>query len=1022
MTFPSGGRGADGRWRAANTTERDAIGSNEGLEVNDFCVVLADGGEYICLTVAGTDSSTWAAESTGAAGPFSLAATLAIGTNTGGNNVNMTSGDAITSGAGDDIPIVPGAGGQVELAGPTETGGNVYPALSGVGDLGSAALKYGSAFLATLLLTGAVEFTQKSANPGSVPTNTLYQDDGTNYTAGTLVWDNAAEITGFVGIGGNTTWSLPNAELTVGDGTGAPRAIFNKADAQSADFLQLKNAGVNQWIWRHTSGEALNLRRYSGGVYQEDAISFALGGAVSIPQPLYLAGAVSGNGVAGAADLVVGAGAAAHGITIFSGNADTMRLNMTDSTGTLGGGVSYTVSAGTLYLNTSVGNARFGVNVSAIHGTVTNARDNGTDAIRWKDYYGAGNAYLSGGLAADAAAGATNMVVGALADAATGITLVTSPTGIARFGAVDVTGGASIRGGMQYNNSDDTFHLISTALDIAIVDSVSLRPGSSGTPTLGRTTGRWSAGYIQQLLLAGALTTDGTAGSNSIILGDGSAADVGMTFYAGGSQVIRLNFQDSAGGSDAQLRVGGGIGFPTWTFRSANADRWYFTSTSMGPVAALTGAYALGLTTNRFSDIWGTTLYLAGALSTNGVAGASGLVIGSGTLGLDEGLTIFSGTNAKGSIEFIDTTGVSNAGMQYDHSTQIQTLRTEGSGTFQIHSTYIRPSTTAVMSVGSTGRRFTDYFGSGAAYLAGALNTDGVANFADLVVGDGTGGAGATLHVAAANTGSGLAWTSDGGTTKHGSIEYDRANGRFFIRANGAGRYVMDSTRLYPGADGVQGLGHTTLNGWNSLVLTERADHVGTPTATRGEVWLKSGTHQTLMVTDDEGRDHPLSLMPLIELLPERATFPGTGAASYALDPTSAIPTIVYAESGIHETAFWSGIVPREYLGGDLTLRIHWTSDHAAANNVRWSIAFEAQASGFDINASGFDTATLATTAGSTTVGVIVVSDITLAVADLDGVVAGDPFRISIQRLDSDGADTSTQNARLVRGQLLQDA
>jgi hypothetical protein len=44
-----------------------------------------------------------------------------------------------------------------------------------------------------------------------------------------------------------------------------------------------------------------------------------------------------------------------------------------------------------------------------------------------------------------------------------------------------------------------------------------------------------------------------------------------------------------------------------------------------------------------------------------------------------------------------------------------------------------------------------------------------------------------------------------------------------------------------------------------SLRLTERVDHILTPTATYGEIWVKNGTPNTLMFTDDAGTDWTLN-------------------------------------------------------------------------------------------------------------------------------------------------------------------
>jgi len=44
-----------------------------------------------------------------------------------------------------------------------------------------------------------------------------------------------------------------------------------------------------------------------------------------------------------------------------------------------------------------------------------------------------------------------------------------------------------------------------------------------------------------------------------------------------------------------------------------------------------------------------------------------------------------------------------------------------------------------------------------------------------------------------------------------------------------------------------------------TIRLTERADHIGTPAATFGELWLRSDSPNTLIFTDDAGTDHDLT-------------------------------------------------------------------------------------------------------------------------------------------------------------------
>lgn len=136
--------------------------------------------------------------------------------------------------------------------------------------------------------------------------------------------------------------------------------------------------------------------------------------------------------------------------------------------------------------------------------------------------------------------------------------------------------------------------------------------------------------------------------------------------------------------------------------------------------------------------------------------------------------------------------------------------------------------------------------------LAGATAGDAHASYDEQIIGDGAATSRGLTFYSASGTYSGVAW-NDGINTNDGVIEYNGVS--FRIRANGTSRLSIDGNGIRPFAGQSLDLGITSTEGWTSLALTERADHVGTPTASRGEVWLLGPGTQALMLTDDAGND-----------------------------------------------------------------------------------------------------------------------------------------------------------------------
>jgi hypothetical protein len=126
-------------------------------------------------------------------------------------------------------------------------------------------------------------------------------------------------------------------------------------------------------------------------------------------------------------------------------------------------------------------------------------------------------------------------------------------------------------------------------------------------------------------------------------------------------------------------------------------------------------------------------------------------------------------------------------------------------------------------------------------------------------------------------------------------------------------------------------------------------------------------------------------------------------------------------DAGVIEGIAWQRAMPLIYTAGAaLELKIYWVADTAIVGDVIWAAAFERDnAAGHDIDADDF--AALQTAPASTApgvAGVIQVATIPFTSAQIDAVVAGDPFRLFIQRTATDGGDTMAGDAQLVRAVL----
>lgn len=153
----------------------------------------------------------------------------------------------------------------------------------------------------------------------------------------------------------------------------------------------------------------------------------------------------------------------------------------------------------------------------------------------------------------------------------------------------------------------------------------------------------------------------------------------------------------------------------------------------------------------------------------------------------------------------------------------------------------------------------------------------------------------------------------------------------------------------------------------------------------------------------------------LIPILPGDFDFPTSNNATYGV--VNARPYIAF-DADTQQSAYANEILPRNYSGNGITVTIHFMMASAVTGAVRWSAQFERMSDGaLDLDTgSGFATAQAATSGTvPATAGVATSTSIAFTNgAQIDSLAAGDAFRIQIDRVAADAADTATGAARVI--------
>jgi len=101
------------------------------------------------------------------------------------------------------------------------------------------------------------------------------------------------------------------------------------------------------------------------------------------------------------------------------------------------------------------------------------------------------------------------------------------------------------------------------------------------------------------------------------------------------------------------------------------------------------------------------------------------------------------------------------------------------------------------------------------------------------------------------------------------------------------------------------------------------------------------------------------------------------------------------------ESVVFTGVLPRNYAGGGITVYLHWAATQATSDTGGWLVAFERIGDGQqDIDSDGFASgqtvtaATVPATSGHVKITNVAVSD----GANMDSIAVGELFRLKVTR------------------------
>jgi len=126
---------------------------------------------------------------------------------------------------------------------------------------------------------------------------------------------------------------------------------------------------------------------------------------------------------------------------------------------------------------------------------------------------------------------------------------------------------------------------------------------------------------------------------------------------------------------------------------------------------------------------------------------------------------------------------------------------------------------------------------------------------------------------------------------------------------------------------------------------------------------------------------------------------------------------VIDFDAATQETTYLEAVLPRGYAGGGLTVTLYWMATSATSGAVVWSVALERhEDDAFDLDANGFASAKTVTSTAPSASGEVGVDSVAFTDgAEIDGLLAGESFRLSVARAVADVGDDMVGDAELFK-------
>ena len=345
-------------------------------------------------------------------------------------------------------------------------------------------------------------------------------------------------------------WTFPddvsaNGALEAGDGTGNGVLRLDGDLAAGEAAVNYRSDGVNNWITRREASNrnfVLNRRDASGDNVDNPMTAEFSTGNVLFPKAISIGGGLLADAHSYADDVSIGKFSEQfQGLTIMSSASGW--LVFSDSSGGAPGYLRYHHTYKNMYMSIE-SMPRFEWNETAYR-PVNGNWDLGGSSNRWATGWFLNAVCVANGAAANASSSADDLVVGD-GTGSRGISVYSASNADGHLYFHDAVGGT--QGGVSYEHTGDVLRFRAGATNRASVGADGVTPGADATYKFGTAALRWTEGYVNQVLVAGADPTDAASAADDVVVGDGTGSR-GISVFSASNADGHLYFHDAVGGT-----------------------------------------------------------------------------------------------------------------------------------------------------------------------------------------------------------------------------------------------------------------------------------------------------------------------------------------------------------------------------------------------------------------------------------------------------------------------------------------